>query len=280
MKKLTLLIALILMGMITYAQQPAKNDVILKTNGDELAGKVQSINDSAIVFSYAGETLTYSIKKTEILKITYASGRIEFFNRNAGQPSGSSAGQQQKPAANPNLESHHNKVAFLPFTFVKDGQAADDAVGDQVQQEAYNFLSKHAGMFTILDPRTTNALLIKAGITDQNIKGYTMEDLCNILGVEYVISGVVNQNKTTQTVTSNTYGQVKTKDDDDKKDKKYNSSTYGTAQQNYQTSLDLGIYNDKGVTVYSQQRNSFWNTQDAYKNTLEYLLKRTPLYTK
>jgi hypothetical protein len=107
-----------------------------------------------------------------------------------------------------------------------------------------------------------------------------MEDLCNILGVEYVISGVVNQNKTTQTVTSNTYGQVKTKDDDDKKDKKYNSSTYGTAQQNYQTSLELGIYNDKGVTVYSQQRNSFWNTQDAYKNTLEYLLKRTPLYTK
>ena len=279
MKKLTFLIALIFVGLICFAQQPSKNDVVLKTNGDELAGKVQSINDSTIVFSYAGETLTYNIKKTEILKITYASGRIEFFNRNAGQQS-NSGNAQQKPAANPSLEAHHNKVAFLPFTFVKDGQAADDAVGDQVQQEAYNFLSKHAGIFTILDPRTTNALLIKAGVTDQNIKGYTMEDLCNILGVEYVISGVVNQNKTTQTVTSNTYGQVKTKDDDDKKDKKYNSSTYGTAQQNYQTSLDLGIYNDKGVTVYSQQRNSFWNTQDAYKNTLEYLLKRTPLYTK
>ena len=279
MKKLTFLIALIFVGLISFAQQ-AKNDVVLKTSGDELAGKVQSINDSAIVFSYAGETLTYNIKKSEILKITYASGRIEFFNRNAGQSSGGSGNAQQKPATNPNLEAHHNKVAFLPFTFVKDGQAANDAVGDQVQQEAFNFLSKHAGMFTILDPRTTNALLIKAGVTDQNIKGYTMEDLCNILGVEYVISGVVNQNKTTQTVTTNTYGQTKTKDDDDKKDKKYSSSTYGIAQQNYQTSLDLGIYNDKGVTVYSQQRNSFWNTQDAYKNTLEYLLKRTPLYTK
>jgi hypothetical protein len=280
MKKLNLLIALIFTGMMTFAQQPSKNDVVLKTSGDELTGKVQAINDSAIVFAYAGETLTYTIKKSAILKITYASGRIEFFNRNAGQSSGNAGSAQQKPAANPNLESHLNKVALLPFTFVKDGQAADDAVGDQVQQEAFSFLSKHAGILTIMDPRTTNALLIKAGVTDQNIKGYTMADLCNILGVEYVIDGTVNLNKTTQTITSNTYGQVKTKEDDDKKDKKYNSSTYGTAQQNYQTSLSLGIYNDKGVTVYNQQRNSFWDTQDAYKNTLEYLLKRTPLYTK
>lgn len=274
MKKLTGLIALCFLSILTFAQ--AKNDVVLKTSGDELSGKVQAINDSAIVFSYAGETLTYSIKKSEIIKITYASGRIEVFNRPAAQPA---AGASSKTSAS-NLEDHHNKVAFLPFTFVKDGQASGDAVGDQVQQEAYSFLSKHAGIFTLLDPRTTNALLIKAGVTDQNIKGYTMEDLCNILGVEYVIDGAVNQNKTTQTITTNTYGQTKTKDDDDKKDKKYNSSTYGTAQQNYQTSLNLSIYNDKGVTVYSQQRNSFWNTQDAYKNTLEYLLKRTPLYTK
>ncbi|MGN6419397.1 MAG: hypothetical protein ACTHMC_18000, partial [Pseudobacter sp.] len=162
----------------------------------------------------------------------------------------------------------------------KDGQPTDDALSDQVQQEAFSFLSKHSGIFQLLDPRTTNALLIKAGVTKDNIKGYTMDDLCNILGVEYVVDGMVNQNKTTQTVQSNTYGQTKEKDDEDKKKKNYTSSTYGTATQNYQTSLSLGIYNDKGVTVYNQQRTSFWPTLDAYKNTLEYLLKRTPLYTK
>lgn len=277
MKQLTGLLSLLLFSVMALAQQTGKNDVVLKLSGDELIGKVQSINDSEIVFSYAGESLTYTIKKSEILKITYASGRIEIFNKPAAQPAAGSA--SQKPAAG-NMEEHHNKVAFLPFTFVKDGQPTDDVIGDQVQQEAFNFLNKHAGIFQLLDPRTTNALLIKAGVTDATIKGYTMDDLCNILGVEYVVAGIVTQNKTTQTVQSNTYGQTKEKDDDDKKKKTYNSSTYGTATQNYQTSLNLGIYNDKGVTVYSQQRTSFWNTQDAYKNTLEYLLKRTPLYTK
>lgn len=277
MKKLTGLLSLLLVTVMAVAQQTGKNDVVLKISGDELTGKVQAINDSAIVFSYAGESLTYTIKKSEILKITYASGRIEVFNKPSTQPA--AGGAAGKPAPS-NMEAHHNKVALLPFSFVKDGQSADGTLGDQVQQEAFSFLSKHAGIFTILDPRTTNALLIKAGVNDQTIKGFTMEDLCNILGVEYVISGDVSQNKTTQTVQTNTYGQMKSKDDDDSKKKTYNSSTYGTATQNYQTSLNLGIYNDKGVTVYSQQRTSFWPTLDAYKNTLEYLLKRTPLYTK
>lgn len=277
MKQLTGLLSLLLFSVMGFAQQSGKNDVVLKITGDELAGKVQAINDSAIVFSYAGESLTYSIKKSEILKITYASGRIEIFNRPTAQPA--AGGASQKPVAG-NMEAHHNKVAFLPFSYVKDGQPTDDALGDQVQQEAFSFLSKHAGFFQLLDPRTTNALLIKAGVTKDNIKGYTMDDLCNILGVEYVVDGMVNQNKTTQTVQSNTYGQTKEKNDDDKKKKNYSSSTYGTATQNYQTVLSLGIYNDKGVTVYNQQRTSFWPTLDAYKNTLEYLLKRTPLYTK
>ncbi|NML22923.1 hypothetical protein HHL16_18745 [Pseudoflavitalea sp. G-6-1-2] len=280
MKHLTIIVFSLFVSISSWAQN-AKNDVILKLNGDELTGKVQQINDNEIVFSYAGETLTYVIKKSDILKITFASGRIEVINKPA-QPATSSSnnGGAPKPAAAGSLEDHHNKVAFLPFTFTKDGQATDDAVGEEVQLEAFNLLSKHAGVFTILNPRITNAILIKAGINKSNVKGYTMDDLCNILGVEYVIEGAVTQNKTTQTVTSNTYGQVKTKDKDDGKNAKVNTSTYGTAQQNYQTSLNLAIYNDKGVTVYSQQRNAFWNTQDAYKNTLEYLMKRTPLYTK
>lgn len=279
MKKLTITFLTLFITFISWAQS-GKNDVVLKLNGDELTGKVQQINDSSIVFSYAGESLTYVIKKSDILKITFASGRIEVINRPGSASAAPSANATAPKSSAASLEDHHNKVAFLPFTYTVDGQALADAASDEVQLEAYNFLSKHAGVFTLINPRTTNAMLIKAGITKDNIKGYTMDDLCNILGVEYVIDGSVVQNKTTQTVTSNTYGQVKTKDKDDGKDRKINTSTYGTAQQNFQTTLNLAIYNDKGVTVYYQNRNSFWNTQDAYKNTLEYLLKRTPLYTK
>lgn len=268
---------LILASLFSFAQQ-AKNDVILKLNGDELTGKVLKINDAdgQIDFSYAGETLVYNVKISEIMKITFASGRIQLFNK---PPQAAAQPQSASAASGAGLADHHNKVAVLPFSFIRDGQAADDAISEQVQNECYAYMNKHAGIFTIIPPRTSNAALIKAGVTRGNIKGYSMDDLCNILGVEYVVDGTVTMNKTTQTTYQSNSGQVKSKGDDDK-DRRYNSSSYGTATQNYQTRLSLAIYNDKGTTVYDQNRTAFFNTQDAYSNTLEYLLKRSPLYTK
>lgn len=276
MKKWLACLALQLVTLLSFAQQPGKNDVVLKLNGEELAGKVLKMDDDEIEFTYAGETLVYEIKKSEIMKITFASGRIQVFNKPAAQ-----APQQGQSATAPKagLEDHHNKVAILPFGFIRDGLPADESVGEQVQNECYAFMNKHAGVFNILPPRTTNAMLVKAGINRQTIKGYTMEDICNVLGVEYVVDGLVTMNKTTQTVTQSNSGSSKSKGDDDK-DRKYNSYSYGTATQNFQTRLNLAIYNDKGTAVYDQERTAFWNTQDAYSNTLEYLLKRSPLYTK
>ncbi|WP_341835297.1 hypothetical protein WJU16_20615 [Chitinophaga pollutisoli] len=276
MKRIICCMMLILASLFSFAQQ-TKNDVILKLNGDELTGKVLKINDAdgQVDFSYAGESLVYNIKISEIMKITFASGRIQLFNN---PPQATPQAQQASGAAGPGLADHHNKVAILPFAFIRDGQAADDAISEQVQNECYAFMNKHAGIFTILPPRTSNAALIKAGVTRENMKGYSMDDLCNLLGVEYVVDGTVTLNKTTQTTYQSNSGQVKSKDDD--KDRRYNSNSYGTATQNYQTKLSLAIYNDKGATVYDQNRTAFFNTQDAYSNTLEYLLKRTPLYTK
>ncbi|WP_343702312.1 hypothetical protein [Chitinophaga sp.] len=272
MKKLFACLTLLVVTLHAIAQKAFNNDVILKMNGEELTGKVVKINDGDLDFVYANETLVYNIKKADIMKITFGSGRIEVFNK----PPQSSAGNQPAQGG-PGLEEHHNKVAVLPFAFVRDGQVADESVGEEVQNECYSYMSKHAGVFTILNPRTTNAMLIKAGVTKENIKGYTMEDLCGILGVEYVVNGLVTMNKTTQTTYQSNSGSSSKTDD---KDRRYNSSSYGTATQNYQTKLNLAVYNDKGDSVYEQDRTSFWNTQDAYKSTLEYLLKRSPLYAK
>lgn len=288
MRKIFVLCLVLANCFVTFSQQPAKtqpaekNDVILKLNGDELTGKVSKITDNDIEFSYAGETLTYTIKKSDIMKITFASGRIEVYNKPAlpseTKPQG---GGDNTPAtavaATSSLESHHNKVAILPFSFVKDGQLTADVMADEVQNECYNYMSKHSGVYTVLDTRTTNALLIKAGVTKNNIKGYTMEDLCNILGVEYVVEGIVSQNKTIQSSYQTNTGDIKQKNNNRAT---YNSSSFGTTTQSYKTNVTVGIYNDKGNSVYNEDRNSFWATQDAYKNTLEYLLKRSPLYSK
>lgn len=282
MKKVLTSLLLTVITLLTMAQQPAKNDVILKLNGEEMTGKVLKINDNDLEFAYAGETLSYTVKKSDIMKITYASGRIEIFNKQTPPPAAGSQGGDQQARNNPGLEDHHNKVAILPFSFIMDGRAADDAISEQVQNECYSYMNKHAGVFTILNPRTTNTALIRAGINKENIKGYTMDDLCNLLGVEYVVDGSVSMMKTSQTSYQSNSGSSTSKDNDknDNKNNRYNSYSYGTARQNYQTKLTLAIFNDKGSSVYDQNRASFWNTEDAYKSTLEYLLKRSPLYTK
>jgi preprotein translocase subunit YajC len=54
----------------------AQNDVVLKLNGEEMSGKVTEINDDNIRFIYKGETETYTIKKADIMKITFANGTL------------------------------------------------------------------------------------------------------------------------------------------------------------------------------------------------------------
>ena len=157
--------------------------------------------------------------------------------------------------------NHQNRVAILPFSYVTDGQPAADALGEKAQASCYSYLSKNAGSKQILDPRTTNAQLYKAGVRKDNMKGYTMDDLCNILGVEYVVEGVVTLNKSG--VSSN---QSKTTDKSDDGSKQTN--VRGTAEQEYETTVLLSIYNDKGSPVYNQDRKSILSGQGAYKNTL------------
>ena len=58
----------------------AQNDTVLKSDGEEMIGTVTSINENDVRFIYQKESLEYSIKKSDILKITFASGRIQYFN--------------------------------------------------------------------------------------------------------------------------------------------------------------------------------------------------------
>ncbi|RFM26906.1 hypothetical protein [Deminuibacter soli] len=257
-------------------------DVILKTNGDELKGEVQAIEDSAVKFVYSGEKLVYSIRKAEIIKITFASGRVEFYNRGVSQPAANSTPVAAPAQPQSTAEDRRNKVAILPFKFIEDGQNAAQEVSEEVQNECYDMLSKHAGVYTVISPRATNVKLNKAGITRETIMNYTMEEISTILGVEYIVSGMVTMNKTTQSNYGSGSYSSSTKDNtktDGQKSSGY-GSTYSTSTQNYQTVMDFKIFNDKSEIVYNQNRKAFWPQRDAYKATLEYLLKRCPLYTK
>ncbi len=278
MKKFVLLAAnllIIIFSLFSQNAQKPQSDQILKINGDELQGKVIEINDDDIRFAYQGESLTYKIKKQDILKIIYASGRVEFFNKPALSTDKNTPTQQGAAG----IQDHHNKVAILPFGYTKNSQSASDDMSYKAQNDTYAFLSKHAGALTIVEPRTTNALLTKAGVNRTNLMGYTMEEICNILGVEFVVDGTITQNLASNT--SNTSYSTNSKDD--KKDGKRNTYEYGSTvnRSNFETSVSINVYTDKNNAIFSENRQAlFTQNEGAYDSPLQYLLKRCPLYKK
>jgi hypothetical protein len=272
--------------------QPAeKIDVVFKANGDQLKGSVVEVTDDNIRFKYTGEQVIYSFKKSDIQKITFASGRTETYNKIPSANNNSST-----PAENPvsaatsaipasavtaSAEDRRNKVAILPFSFLKDGQNLPQEASDELQHECFTRLSGHSGTFSVVNPRATNVLLAKAGIDKSNMIKYSMAEICKILGVEYVVDGMVNQSNTSQSSTGNTSYDFKKDNKKSNNDKISGSSRTSTnVNQEYETFTTINIYNDKNENIYSQRRKALFSTVGAYKNTIGYLLKRTPLYAK
>lgn len=281
MKKLYTLLAICLLSISTFAQvSKTKEDLIQKVNGEEMKGRITKVNDNEVTFVYTGETAEYTVKKSDITKIVHASGRIESFSQ-SGTPAQIRKNDEVSMSAS--SVDHHNKIAILPFTYLMDNQPGADAIGLKAQEDTYAFLSQHSAGYTILDSRTTNSLLAKAGVTKEKMMSFTMKEICDILSVEYVIDGTITQNKGYQTSSASTSTDTKVKRDGDKDVK--GVSTYGStnsnAVQRYDVSVSLHVYMDNNASIYNQSHKAFLsNTDGSYNAPLEYLLKRSPLYKK
>jgi hypothetical protein len=133
---------------------------------------------------------------------------------------------------------------------------------------------------------------LKSGITGANVRSFTMGEICNLLGVEYVIQGTITQDLTSvsnagsssttvnagSVSTNRNIGTVHTSGTG--YSGTASSSNSSVTTQNYTTNVTMTIYTDKGETIFSQDHQSFWGTDNAYKTTLNYLLKRAPIYQK
>lgn len=258
--------------LVTSIFVQAQNDIILKTDGSEMVGKVTAIDENDVKFTYKNESISYTVAKNKISKITFSSGRVEFFNESS------------------NLGDHHNKVAILPFAFIKNQDNGSSVMSKKIQQETFSVFNAKKGILTFQDVLTTNRLLSKAGIGADEEQNYSMGELCDILGVEYVIQGLVSIEATSVSRYSASNTNIQTNNKKPAKtfvgklfdDSGTNVKTgaYSTTEQNYSTTITMNIYNDKGDNIFSKDHESFWQSEDAYKVTLNFLAKRTPLYKK
>jgi hypothetical protein len=274
MKKIikSLVIVLCFLMTITASSQSVivKTDKITFLDGTTKEGKVLAFNNSKLRFVYYGETLNYEFEKKEIEKIEYASGRIEVFT------------QKEVLTLSPDKVISKNRVAVIPMQYTGYGnEGMKDDMGFYLQEIAGSYLAKSTVELKIMDAAEVNAVLLKNGVIDSNIRRYTPKELAAMLHVEYVIIGSVLQDNGT-VVTNAIINKTKKGDwwNGGEYKRKENAHQQTVTNQLVETHVTLSIYNEAGEKIYTKSRQSLLSERDAYKNTIQYLLKRTTLYKK
>lgn len=257
-----------------------KVDTVIMLNGEKREGKVVSVKDNAIKFVYKGEGLEYEFKKSDINVIVFASGRTEVINKGTNTEVASSGVTST---------GRKGKIAILPFEFItNDPSLNTNSMAEQLQAESYLSVKENTYGLELQDPITTNSLLAKNNITLTNLKSISPTEMAKLLGVENVLYGIANvTNKGTSSYGSgvSTYNDKETQNKEGRKEttkssgSAYNSNN-ATTMINYETKINLNIYNDKGANLYSESRNSFGTGFDAYHATINYLIKRCPFGSK
>jgi hypothetical protein len=272
-EKLTIILFILYLSGFTpgsiYAQDNTYDHVIF-LNGDETTGKVTEIGSNDLKFIHKGETLVYTFKKNEINKVQFASGRIEFFT----ELKVDSAAMQN--ADQPSLQAHHNSIAVLPFSYIGLGGSRDEKMALKAQSDCYNYFKESAEQLAVQDPVTTNALLFKQNINEKNIAGYLPAELAHILGAEYIVMSMITIDQKGSRTTGGSVNSGKNNGN------KYLGYVLGgsTTSNEFSTAVDMKIYDDEGKNIFAKSHQSFWPTENAYMVTLQYLIKRTPLYRK
>ena len=280
--KIQKVIALLLMLFVSVfgvAQGGKKLDKIIKRDYTIIECTIAKISDQTVEYSLPGETVQISLDVSQIARIDFASGRSQTFDVSAGSTYIPSA-----PGPISVTEMKPNTIAVLPVPYVNsDNMQSSEDMSKFAQNDMYNkLLDKSANIFplTVQDLRTTNSLLHKAGIDHHNIDETPIADLEKILGVDNIIAAKISYTMSTSS-TASTYGSGSTTISNN--DKKIKSNDYSTTIANTQMYYYYNVYFDmyKSTTkIYSQTRKPFLNLKDSWIDSITYLLKRSPIYTK
>ncbi|WP_197076957.1 hypothetical protein [Hymenobacter terrenus] len=281
-----LLMLLLFIGIQTTGFAQSKADAVIMLNGTKKEGKVIAILANTVKFKHAGENLEYELKRDEISRIQFASGRVETINEapaTAASPSSPVSRSTSNPA------DRKNKIAVLPFQFVSNELGFQPGpMSKQLQADCAKSLIKNTSNVIVQDPLTTNRLLAKGNIDLNNAADVDPEALAVVLGVEYVVFGsvnVLNEGSLSSGGAVTTYkDKEKQKRDKNNRDTKASGTVVtgnsAVTTTNYDTKVELTIYTDQGSTYYSKSKNAFGSGADSYSSSLNYLIKRTPFGTK
>jgi hypothetical protein len=274
----------LLSTVLGFAQAGKKLDRIIKKDYQVIECTISKMTDTMVEYSLPGETLTIDVDVSKIARIDFASGRSQTFDatQNTNVQSGTNATSSTQVSGTAEMKT--NTIAVLPVPYVNSDNLQNSAeMAKFAQNDLYNkLIDKSSNIFplTVQDLRTTNSLLHKAGIDYTNIDETPIEDLEKILGVDNIVATKVSY--TTQTSTTSTAydtGNVKVSDNN----KKAKVDDFSVANSNTELHYFFVVYFDmyKNATkIYTQTRKPIFYFKDSWMDSVSYLLKRSPIYSK
>ncbi len=278
MKFLTCLLCLFF-TVISFAQNAA-HDKIYLNDGSVLEVNVKKVGASIIEYTYPNESAQNEEQVENIRTIVFASGRVQQFNTGNNTANSSSSGAGSSAAEHRKIE--RDKLAILPVAFYDKGTGMLLEDHSKVaQSRIYVFfednISKIAPL-TLQDSRLTNAYLRKANIDYALLDETPVDELEQILGCEYlVLSKVTCEIRSQSNVSESTYMGA------EKKGNRQTGTVHTSSQVNenkiYNYIVVLEIYKG-GKKIYNETRKPFLNMEDSWKDAMEYMLKRAPIYKR
>lgn len=279
---LTLLIGLFSLSSYGQNNDAKKLDRIIRKDYQIIDCTISKISDAAVEYSLPNETLTISLDVAKIARIDFSSGRTQLFE--SAEPAANQAnevvGETIQAQGSPKMNT--NMIAVLPIPYVNsETLASSEEMAKFAQNDIYNkLIDKSSNIFplTVQDLRTTNSLLRKAGIDYKNIDEIPIDELEQILGVDNIIAAKVSYT-IEENRTSNTYKSGETKYSDDKTKNQNYSSTSDQTEKQYKYNVYFDMYRNK-EKIYTHTRQPFFTMKDSWMDAIQYLLKRSPIYTK
>lgn len=282
MKRLIFLTYLFI-SISSFAQNSIKTklDRIIKKDYSIIEGTISKMSDEEVEYSLPNEKMVNILKISKIARIEFANGRIQSFdtsiqdNANNNGSSVQSTGYQEQVI-------RPNTIAVLPIPFVNsESHSSSEEMAKFAQNDMYSkLIEKSSNIYPLVvqDIRDTNALLRKAGIDYKNVDETPIADLQKILGVDNIIAAKVSYTiDINQSTTGYKNTEISTKGNRTSIDDFDMSDTSIDKTFNYNVYFDLYKNN---IKTFTQTRQPFFNMKDSWMDSMSYLLKRSPIYTK
>lgn len=280
LKNLVTVMIMLLFVTTTFAQTK-KLDKIVKKDYEVIECAITKETDEFVEYTLPKETMTVSLNISKIARIELASGKVQTFN-DVEQQALTPASANNSSTGGAVLKA--NTIAVLPVPYVNSESLTNsEEMAKFAQNDIYTkLIDKSSSIFplTVQDLRDTNSLLRKAGLDYKNIDEVSIDELQKILGVDNIIAAKVSytlvQNQTTGTYGS---GNVKLNDNN----KKATTQNYSVANTQNQMIYNYHVYFDmykNGSKIYTQSRVPVFKVKDSWMDSVSYLLKRSPIYSK